>query len=217
MIVQEGFYAVNFDLWVLLVKYEIPSIFISSKPISETRFNKTEFVCYINDEKSIKPARSFIFIVTPALYKREKMKGPEYKLIMDENNKIDISLDNIKKNECIVNIEESIQKYHSIETYIGVLFEKDNTTKYQKKIKGVRRVPVKDEIEFDIQEDEEPEKKKKNKKNPNIEFDIQDEVQYEEDEEEKLEIIPVKKRSNRKKPKLNVNPHGKTKKNVSNI
>jgi hypothetical protein len=46
MIIHEGFSAVNFDLWMLLNKYKIPSIFISSKGIPESRFNKTEFVCY---------------------------------------------------------------------------------------------------------------------------------------------------------------------------
>ena len=43
MILQDEFYAVNFDLWLLLNRYKIPSIMISNKPISETRFNHNEF------------------------------------------------------------------------------------------------------------------------------------------------------------------------------
>ena len=43
MIMQDGFVAINFDLWLLLVRYEIPSIFVSSKLIPETRFNSKGF------------------------------------------------------------------------------------------------------------------------------------------------------------------------------
>ena len=48
MIIQDGFLPINFDLWLLLVRYEIPAIFISSKLIPETRYNSLEFVCYTN-------------------------------------------------------------------------------------------------------------------------------------------------------------------------
>ena len=44
MINQKQYYMVNFDLWILLSKYEIPSIFISSKEIPETRYNKNVFL-----------------------------------------------------------------------------------------------------------------------------------------------------------------------------
>ena len=70
LILQEGFGAVNFDMWILLFKYEIPSIFISSKEIPETRFNKKEFVCYMDethedkfhfeDQSAVLKASSFI-------------------------------------------------------------------------------------------------------------------------------------------------------------
>jgi ribosomal protein S13 len=173
------------------------------------------------------------------MYKRDKLKNPEYKLIMNENNKIEISLDNLIESECIQNINESIKRYHTIEAYITDLFEKDNTTKYKKRVKGIRnKVPV---AEFDIQEkpnvpvaefdiQEKPkvpvaefdiqEKPKNLAKNIVAEFDIQEEKEKEDlgNPIEEIEIVPVKKRGRTKKLKVNVNPHGKTKKTiVSNI
>ena len=67
LILQEGFGAVNFDLWILLVKYEIPSIFISSKVIPESNFLKQQFLCYDDDQRE-----QFVFIVAPAMYIRYK-------------------------------------------------------------------------------------------------------------------------------------------------
>ena len=257
MILHEGFYAVNFDLWVLLVKYKIPSIFISSKPIPETRFNRTGFVCYMDDENSHSHSHSkkhnedqkFVFIFTPAMYRRKQLKNPEYKLIMNDDSKINISLDQLTNEECLRNITQSIKIYHSIEEYIDVVFEKDNTTKYKKRRKGVR------DIEFVIEGEtikESLSDKPRNAQNNDIEFDIQEEeVEMREEPTNKKKIIKIKrgktgkkillenaeealeaandqldlnepfeiepapkqqKGTKKRKQKINVNPHGKTKK-----
>ena len=98
MILNDGYYLVNFDLWILLSKFEIPSIFISSKEIPETRYNKHEFVCY-----TLSDVKEYVFIVTPALYKRADLKTPDYKLIVNEDKQFVISLDslNISKGKII--------------------------------------------------------------------------------------------------------------------
>jgi hypothetical protein len=136
LILQEGFGAVNFDIWILLVKYEIPSIFISSKEIPETRFNKNEFVCYMNEKHEDK----FAFIVTPAMYRRSKLKNPEYKLIIDDKQQVNISLKSLKDSDCSRQIEEAIHIAYPINKYIEEIFEKDNTTKYKKRQKNVRDI-----------------------------------------------------------------------------
>jgi hypothetical protein len=237
MILQEGFIAVNFDLWILLVKYEIPSIFISSKPISETRFNRTEFVCYTNDKDpdlSIRQTESqkFVIIITPAMYIRDKHKTPEYKLIMDENNKIGISLENLIDGDCLKNIEHSINIYHSIEEYIAVIFEKDNTTKYKKRVKGVRNIEfvikgesINENVDADVadvgaEKEDKPVKKiiqieKKKGKNKIIleeAEEVNEPVVVEEFEQ--FDFEPAKKKTKKRKPSVKVNPHGKTKKNI---
>jgi len=124
MILHEGFGAVSFDMWILLVKYEIPSIFISSKVIPETRFKNKEFVCYLDDKHDDR----FAFIVIPAMYKRQEMKNPEYKLIVDEQKQIKISLRALKQGECLRNIDEAVNRVYSVKNYIDEIFEKRKTT-----------------------------------------------------------------------------------------
>ena len=138
MILQEGFGSVNFDLWILLVKYKIPSIFISSKVIPETRFKYKEFVCYKDNTGENK----FAFIVIPAMYKRQNLKNPEYKLIVNENGEIPISLDVMIEENCSRNIDNAISRAMPIKKYIDIVFEKRLTTKHP------RRKPDAVNIEF---------------------------------------------------------------------
>ena len=138
MILQEGFGAVNFDLWILLVKYEIPSIFISSKVIPESNFKKKQFVCFQDDQEA---NNNFVFIVAPAMYIRYKnleLKNPEYKLIVNDdviigsNNHLRgdilISLDDLQKGECLQNIGKAVADKYSIESFIDTYFIKRKTT-----------------------------------------------------------------------------------------
>jgi hypothetical protein len=95
MILHDGFKPVNFDLWILLNKYQIPSIIISNKPLLETNQQRTEFVCYKSDDGL------YSFIVVPAMYSRQVKKIPEYKYIVNENGseKINIlDLERVKNN-----------------------------------------------------------------------------------------------------------------------
>jgi len=163
MIMNSGFTAVNFDLWLLLVRYEIPSIFISSKPIIESRYNSQAFVCYTNKSDE------YVFIVIPAMYRRSNNKLPEYKVVLNNKENVKIQLDLLidfnGESVCLQDIQNALDSYYSIEDYIDVVFEKDITTKYKPKQKGIR------EIEFEI---------------------VSAPVEVIEDDE-KMEIIPKKK------------------------
>jgi len=140
MILQEGFGAVNFDLWILLVKYEIPSILISSKVIPESNFKKKQFVCYYDNNKE-KQEQNFVFIVAPAMYiryKNHELKNPEYKIIVNDNvtiesdnnlqGEIPISLDVLQKGNCLQNVEKAIVDVYPIEDFINKYFIKHKTT-----------------------------------------------------------------------------------------
>jgi hypothetical protein len=122
----------------LLVKYEIPSIFISSKVIPETRFKYKEFVCYRDDALENK----FVFILIPAMYKRHDLKNPEYKLIVNEDNDIKISLDDLTEENCLRNIDNAMQRAMPITKYLDSVFEKRLTTIHP------RRKPDAVNIEF---------------------------------------------------------------------
>ena len=136
----------------MLVKYEIPSIFISSKEIPETRFNKNEFVCYMNEKHQDK----FAFIITPAMYRRSKLKNPEYKLIIDDKQQVNISLTSLKDSDCSRQIEEAIHIVYPINKYIEEIFEKDNTTKYKKRQKNVRDIEFLEVSQTPLPEEGEP-------------------------------------------------------------
>jgi hypothetical protein len=190
LIIQDGFIAVNFDLWLLLVRYKIPSIFISSKLLPESRYNSHEFVCYTETNIS-----NYAFILTPAMYRRKDEKKPEYKVIINSNEKMNIDLSDLKNSKCIENLNSALRKYITIEEYLDVYFKKDNTTKYKKKKQGLR------DIEFVIEEDEVEEGSEK----------VPQVYPLVEAKEELFEIEPVKKTRKHKKKKLQVNPHGKNK------
>ena len=209
LIIQQGFLATNFDLWVLLVKYEIPSIFISSKMIPETRYKLKQFVCY--DKPLSEKNNKYIFICTPSMYRRTK-KYPEYKLIIDDKEKMEIDIDEIKEGECLNEIEDALNNYITIEDYLDVVFEKitqkqkdeseDEDNKKKRKTKPTLILKEAEEV-F-----EEPNEEVKDNLNEQVELDIKDMLFP---VEEKIDIIPVKKRKTRKQreQKIKVNPLGK--------
>jgi hypothetical protein len=231
MIMQDGFIAVNFDLWLLLVNYKIPSIFISSKPIPETRFNFTEFVCYTEPDIT-----NYVFILVPAMYRRKPTVLPEYRLVVNDNNDINININLInRETNCINNIENAIINYVTVDDYLDIIFEKDNTTKYKPRKKGIR-----EQIEFvidsaePIQEDiKEPALKVKKLKvktkvkkikptiileeaEEAIENPQEEEIKTEEKNifniNESFEKTHIKKRKTkrRREKKIEVNPPGRT-------
>jgi hypothetical protein len=186
MILQDGFIAINFDLWLLLVKNEIPSIFISHKPINETRFNSYEFVCYKKDDKN----SEFVFILTPAMYRRKDYKLPEYKLIVNRENKCKLNINNFAHEDCINNLNIAIDHYISVEDYLDIVYEKDNTTTYKPKKKGVRDLEF-ELVTFDV-DIEEPIKE------PVEEFIEEIDKTIKPAEEEIIEFEPIEKKKIKK-------------------
>jgi len=219
MILQDGFCAINFDLWLLLVKNKIPSVFISSKPINETRFNFYEFVCYTTSNEN-----KFSFILTPAMYRRKEYKLPEYRLIVKANQSTIINLDEIKET-CLETISVALDNYISPEDYIDIVFEKDITTRYKKKKQGIRKIKFEiDEeekpVRLVLEDEEEEEPVIKDEDVPKvvpIRFEIEDEEEEEKYNLEKeilekplvQEDTTEKKKTRKNKQKIKVNPPGK--------
>ena len=222
MILNEGFVAVNFDLWILLKHFKIPSIFISSKLIPETRYNAHEFVCYTNSK-----SKHFALIVAPAMYRRKLNKLPEYKLIVDEKNDVSIDLNALNNDQCLTDLQRAIENYiDDIGEFLDKHYEKDNKTKYKPRQKGER-----DAVQFVIENKEEPEELKEElkkeseeeiviqpkKKKLKMVKQINETIRLDDEEKEEIIIVPKKKRKTKKQVK--VNPQGKrqTKKNIQFI
>ena len=130
LIMNEGFIPTNLDLWILLKRLKIPSVFISIKFIAETRFNKREFVTYYSNKNP-----SMAVILIPASFQRKRGIYPVYKLILNESNDTKIDINIIKlSNE----LYEALQKQITIEDYLDKFFIKDNKTKHKKRKPGKR-------------------------------------------------------------------------------
>jgi hypothetical protein len=227
MIMQDGFVAVNFDLWLLLVHYQIPSLFISTKTIPETRFNRSAFVCYTAPEVT-----KYVFISTPAMYRRKPPLLPEYKLIMD-GNKMNIDIRELEGLGCYDKLDEALLNYDTVENYIDLVFEKDITTKYKPRQKDYRKVKGKAKATLVIEEDDEEVEnldKPVNLDNPvenldnpvenldnpveNLDNPVENldkPVNLEIADEEEIIIIPKKRKTKKSNPKITVNPLGKKK------
>jgi len=130
MIILEGFNAGNFDLWVLLNRYKIPSMMISKKEF-EYR-NKTVMVCWTPEEGQ---AREYAIIMVPVFYKKKKGDDNkentkdgfnQYKLIKDGNGRSRINISELPEsdNQCVSYMEKAIAEYYGIEYYLDNIFDK---------------------------------------------------------------------------------------------
>ncbi len=206
MVYTYSYFITNFDLWILLNYFKIPSIFISNVNIPETRYNEKQFVVYTDDNID-----KFVFIITPGL--REK-NVPEYKIIIDEKEQIVIPLNSIKPHsECINKINDAIRSYVSIDEYLNI-YKRDNKYKYVKKRKDERKKPIAMLEEGALLEEETPIIKEE-KPQPQIVFEEEDNsalIKKPEEPQinalpevlEEEEIIPVKAKPRRRKPVVNL-------------
>jgi len=108
LIYTENYFLTTIDIWLLITKYKIPTIFICQKTILQTNSIKNQFVGYgdLTDK--------FIFIILPS-FRAENI--PVYKLVNSNDNNIFISLDKLSRT-CYPIIEEAINNKISIEDYI---------------------------------------------------------------------------------------------------
>ena len=186
-IYTDNYFLTPFDLWLLVTKYEIPTIFISQKYILQTKYEKHEFTCYgENDDK-------FAFIVIPGL-RPENI--PKYKLIQSDKGEVFISLDKLNE-ECVERLTKSVDDKISIEDYLEN-FTKPITTNYE------RKNPVRLVIKTN-NDNVKPKKKKKL---------IIEETSSLSPEEYILQ--PAKKTRKSKKKQLNIKGNQATKKNTKN-
>ena len=115
-IYASNYFLTPLDLWLLVNKFQIPTIFISSKNILQTNYAKQTFVGYstqdfMND--------AFVFIVIPGL-KNEQV--PEFKLIIDENNNYLIPINKLHE-ECIDKIRNAMDNKPIINEYLDTFIK----------------------------------------------------------------------------------------------
>jgi hypothetical protein len=115
MIDLAEFNTVNFDLWLLLNRYEIPSIMISKNDFKQ--MNNNVMVCWRPENSSV-----YAIILVPIMNIKKADEFNQYKLITqgEANVRINVTeLRNPKKpeSECLGKINTAIQQYSPIDQY----------------------------------------------------------------------------------------------------
>jgi hypothetical protein len=109
---EDSYFLTTLDLWVLVDKYQIPTIFISDGSINLfSREGKNLFLGYGNRENE-----EFAFIVLPQLPPSKNTK-PKYKNVRSEAGSTFISLDKINS-DCVERIYEAIENHTTIEAFL---------------------------------------------------------------------------------------------------
>jgi hypothetical protein len=122
MIDLPDFNIVNFDLWLLLNRYEIPSIILSKNNFRQSDNNV--MVCWRPENSS-----DYAVILVPLMNTRAVDEFNQYKLVTgninsnsnrNNENNIKINVANLRDptRECVVKINTAIQQYATIDYYI---------------------------------------------------------------------------------------------------
>jgi len=158
---NDKYFLTTLDLWLLVQKYSIPTIFISQNCILQTKYEKRAFLAFGEETDN------FVFIVLPG-FRDENI--PNYKLIKTNTGEVFIPISNLICPERVIEITDKI----TIEGYLED-FTKNSKTNYQKKTKckdndkGDEGDEGEEEekagVKFKIDSGDSLEKKKKTKKN----------------------------------------------------
>jgi hypothetical protein len=119
MIYNDKYFLTTFDLWLLVNKYSIPTIFISQKTLLQTQYTEFAFVGHASD------ADTYAFIYVPVL----KMGViPTFKLIQNSEANYNISLSEISNKDII---EQALRQTTSIEDYLRVFVKISKPVKHK--------------------------------------------------------------------------------------
>jgi hypothetical protein len=141
------------DMWLLVQRFKIPTIFLSQKFIVQTNFERKYFIGYGEMNES------FAFVMLPA-FRNEII--PKFKIILTDKNETFYNLDQLKE-ECAIEI--LLEHRFTIEDYLS-RFTRPNKTHYvTKKPKGLLIIEGEGEREREEEEQErkDPDNSKKTK------------------------------------------------------
>jgi len=140
-IYTDSYFITNFDIWLMLERYDIPCMLISSKTLLETNHKKNVFVINGNDRSE------FIFIISPGL-RAENI--PKYKIVQSSEKTIMFP---ISITRCEDLLREAVREKITITDYLSS-YKKEKTTTYKLKnpnakprVKKMPRLAIVDEDE----------------------------------------------------------------------
>jgi hypothetical protein len=122
-IYTDNYFCTPFDIWLLVQKYKIPTIFISQRELMQTNYKDFAFIGYGDrDDK-------FAFIVVPGL---DPEKIPGYKIVVSDKDETFISLDTIEDGTML---EKAFETRMTIEEYLAQFTKKALVVKKKKLIR----------------------------------------------------------------------------------
>ena len=136
-IFNENYYLTPLDMWILLKKYNVPCIFLSS-----TEFIQSQSNFFIGNGKS---SDFFVFIKFPSLKVND---APQIKIMMDEENRFFINLSDLK-NECRTLLDDHMNS-----------FNLNNFINYFSKKKSKKILIIEEDISNKSSDNNDPKKQK---------------------------------------------------------
>jgi hypothetical protein len=140
-IYSDNYFLTVLDYWLLVNKYKIPTIFISTKNFLQTNYEKNIFLGYSyhdadnadnadnRDKNNMNDSERFCFILVPEL-KSESV--PSYKVIVNDKNEIFLSMKELKKG-CDEKFTYAFDNKMNIDDYLKQFVKISKP----KKIKGI--------------------------------------------------------------------------------
>jgi hypothetical protein len=119
-IYTDSYFITNFDIWLIMERYQIPCIIISSITLAETDNKKKEFVVYGD------AGDDFVFIISPG-FRAENI--PKYKIVQSNEKNIFLP---ITVTSCQEVLNDAIRDKKSIE-YLLSNYRREKTTQYKPK------------------------------------------------------------------------------------
>jgi len=126
---NDNYFLSPFDIWLLVNKYKISTIFLSSYNLLQTSYEKNIFVAYSNNIDDLR--EQFCFIIIPQL-RNESIPG--YKIVENNRKEYFTSINDLmvsKNDECINTIKSAIENKTDINKYLEQ-FQKINRVKTSK-------------------------------------------------------------------------------------
>ena len=187
LIYSEKYFITPFDLWLLVNKFEIPTIFISQTPILQASYESSGFIAYGEEENK------FVFIVIPVL--KDEIE-PGFKIIEDDEKSIFILLDKLINTEKTRNFlfDDKITIKSYLVTFTKTikrptLTPNPNQTPNQKVVTSKKKLLIMDNDNESIEEIKKPSIFEEIRQIPEIEF-------VEKPKTKKLRVVAVDKKRN---------------------
>ena len=116
MIMNDAYFLSLFDLWILVQKYQVPTVFMGTYKLLETNQTSKIMIGYQKSDK----ASEFIFIVTQPITKKTPVnKPPINRFILTNMNQLLIHTDVLnKETELYGELQKSIEYPKTIEDFL---------------------------------------------------------------------------------------------------